>query len=216
MSRKGGGGKAGFSIIEVVTALTVLVVIGAILLSSINPETMNDRARYDMAADNLAKLATAIAGYEATRQAKSFHQVVGVYPGKLSDLTTPITQAGKNICNVSYTASNVSKWAAAPNPFYGLQLQTKGTPIAPGFTLNDALTLGSTLQGPLGNSANKIVVTMSNVLLRDAQGLDLAVDGAIDGTKGTVQYTTVTLPTDVTTVKYFIYISATSGTPANC
>src|SRR5207253_3322453 len=94
---------AGFSIIEVVAAVAVIAIIAAILVSSDNPETPNDRARYAAAADALNNLAQAVAGVETSKARTSFHQIVGVYPGHLSDLTTPITTAGKNICGNVYT-----------------------------------------------------------------------------------------------------------------
>jgi hypothetical protein len=44
---------------------------------------------------------------------------------------------------------------------------------------------------------------MPNVALRDAQGLDGAVDDAVSGTAGTVRYAA----TDPTTVDYYVLIS---------
>src|SRR5437763_452569 len=110
---------AGFSIIEVMVAVAVITVIAAILVSGTNPETPNDQLRYKTAADALKNLSEAIAGYETTKPKRSFHQIVGVYPGHLSDLTTPILTTGnnKNICGLAYTATNVSNWYAAANPF---------------------------------------------------------------------------------------------------
>ena len=199
---------SGFSIIEVLTAVAVIAVIAAILVSNGNPETANDRARYDAAADALNNLAQAVAGYEPTRPRRSFHQVVGVYPSKLSDLTTPITTAGKNICNNAYLSTNVTNWQNAANPFYGSQLLTAGTPIAPGFKVQDALLLLNAAAAFGANSANTMIIRMPSVALADAKGVDLAVDGVVDGTQGIIRYSSAS---DPTVVDYYVPISVTGN-----
>lgn len=204
-------GRTGFSIIEVVAAVAVIAVIAAILVSNDNPETPNDRARYDAAADALNNLAQAVAGYEPSKAPRSFHQVVGVYPGHLSDLTTPITTAGKNVCGNAYTGpattagTNLYNWQNAANPFYGSQLLTNGTPIATGFKVQDQLTLLS----PAVNAgsfpySNTLIIRMPSVTLADAKALDRLVDGAVDGTKGIIHYSSAS---DPTIVDYYITVS---------
>lgn len=206
--------------IEVLVSLAIIVVIAAIVISSDNPETPNDRARYDAAADALYRLAQAIAGNEPSLAATSFHQVVGVYPGKLSDLTTQITTAGTNICGTAYTGpigtagTQMYKWANAANPFYGSQLLTTGTPIATGFTVQNTLVRLNAVASSGANSANTMIIRMPSVTLADAKGLDLAVDGVVSGTTGIVRYSSAT---DPTVVDYYIAISVTSSAiPQNC
>lgn len=204
----------GFSILEILTAIAVIAMIVAIVVSSDNPETSNDRARYDAAADALSDLAEAIAGYEVTRPKRSFHQIVGVYPAKLSHLTTPITTSDKSICNLSYLSTNVTKWQNAANPFYGRELLTAGTPIESGFNVQDVLILLNAAAAS-GNSANTMIIRMPSVTLADALGLDLAVDGVVNGTLGTVRYSSAS---DPTVVDYYITISVTTATfpTSNC
>jgi prepilin-type N-terminal cleavage/methylation domain-containing protein len=208
--------RPGFSIMEILTAVAVIAIIAAILVSNSNPETPNDRARYAAAADALNNLAQAIAGYEPTKARRSFHQVVGVYPGHLADLTTPILTTGtnKNICGAAYLSTNVSNWANAANPFYGSQLLAAGTRIAPGFTVQDALVLLNAAAAS-GNSANTMIIRMPTVTLADANGLDLAVDGAVNGTLGIIRYSSAS---DPTVVDYYITISVTTATfpTSNC
>jgi prepilin-type N-terminal cleavage/methylation domain-containing protein len=202
--------RVGFSLMEILTAIAVIAVIAAILVSNDNPETGNDRARYDAAADALNNVAQAIAATDPTKPPRSFHQVVNVYPGKLSDLTTPITTAGTNICGNAYTGpattvgTNMYKWNNAANPFYGSQLLTAGTPIAPGFTVQDALIrLNAVNTSGTGSLANTMIIRMPSVTQADAQGLDLLVDGLIDGTTGIIRYTA----SDPTVVDYYITIT---------
>jgi len=210
--------RRGFSIIEIVTALAVIAVLTGILLSNLNPETPNDRARYDAAADALQQLGNAIAASEPTKKARSFHQVVGVYPSKLSHLTTPITTADANLCGTSYTGTTAGtqtdKWAKAANPFWGRQLLTTGTPIAPGFIVQDVINRVYPVATTAGNRSNLMQLIMRGTTLADAQGLDLAVDGAADGTSGTITYSS----TDPTDVKYNInfFASSISAQPALC
>ena len=205
--------RPGFTITEIITAVAVLAIIAAIVVSSDNPETSNDRARYDAASDALNNLARAVAGFEPYASPRSFHQVVKVYPGKLSDLTTPITTSGTNICGGAYTGTaagtNVDNWAKAANPFYGSQLLPAGTPIVPGFTVQDVLVRLSTVpSSAVGvNSANTTVIRMPSVTLADAQGLDMAMDGVLDGNTGTIRYGS----SDPTPVDYYITISVTGS-----
>jgi prepilin-type N-terminal cleavage/methylation domain-containing protein len=205
--------RPGFSMIEVVVAVAVVAIIAAILVSSDTPESLNDQARYDAAAEALANLSRAAAGYEASKAPRSFHQVVGVYPGRLSDLTTMIKQSQNNLCGVAYSgpvttaASNLGKWQSSTNPFYGSQLLTTGTPIAPGFTVQDLLVLGHAVTTSSSTWANTMAIRMPIVAQRDAVGLDLAVDGVINNALGIVQYTA----SDPTVVDYLTTITASNN-----
>ncbi len=219
MTRPRRSGRRGFSLIEIVTAVAVIAVLTGILLANINPETPNDRARYDAAADALRQLANAIAASEPTKTPRSFHQIVGVYPGKLRDLTTAITTASNNLCGDAYTGpagtagTNMYKWQKAANPFWGRQLLTTGNPLVPGFTVQDAIVRKFPVQTGAGSTANAMQLVMPSVTLTDAKGLDLAVDGVADGTKGTVQYATPSPITDPTSVSYTINFNAKNSFP---
>ncbi|MBA3646617.1 MAG: prepilin-type N-terminal cleavage/methylation domain-containing protein [Gemmatimonadaceae bacterium] len=220
MARPRRSGPRGFSVIEIVTAMAVIAVLAGILLANINPETPNDRARYDAAADALQQLGNAIGSSQPTKKQRSFHQVVGVYPAKLGHLTTPITTTDLNLCGNAYTGpattagTQTYKWQKAANPFWGRQLLTTGTPIAPGFTVQDVINRVYPVATSAGNRSNVMQLVMPTVTLTDAQGLDLAVDGVADGTKGTVIYSS----TNSTSVSYNINFLASSVSlqPAIC
>jgi hypothetical protein len=176
----------------------------------------NDRERYDTAADTLRKLSLAIGGSDPTNAQTSFKWVIQRYPRKLSQLTTPITTAGTNICGVAYTAAFTARWV---NAFWHQELRTTGTTIASGFTAQDDIgtfplanlgfrngTTGAFQAAPSGagfRTDGVISIRMTNVTLADAQGLDAAVDGTVSGTSGTVVYGA----TDPTTVDYLITVS---------
>lgn len=201
-----------------VVAMAILSALVAIIIRTTTPESPNDRARVDVTAEalsGLSGLAQAIAGREPSRSATSFRQVIGAHPAKLSHLTTPIVGGvDKGICNnVAYSSAASPAIPVPPGyavnwqkPFYFRQLRTAGTIIAPGFTANDALVLiGPTPTGTLGsNGATIMAIRMPSVILRDAEALDLGVDGALDGTQGTIRYNGAA---DPTSVDYYIYIT---------
>ena len=183
------------------TALAILTVIAVVAFFTVGDESSGDRERYDTAADYLYDLSQAIVGNEPTRGQTSFRWVIGVYPGKLSDLTTPITTGGTNICGAAYTnPGNTVKWT---EPFWKKVLTTTGTVLASGFTAQDALVRLTAVPTPGFNQAGTFAIRLPSVTLTDAQGLDAAVDDAVSGTAGTVRYAA----TDPTTVDYYVMIS---------
>lgn len=194
MTRPHLSARGGFSILEAIAAIAIVAIVGTILLSSDTPESKNDRQRYDEASDALDSLTEAILGNEPTKGQSSFRWVVGAYPGQLSDLTKPITQSGTTICGTAYTATMVSNWT---NPFWTKEFSANGTILVNGFTVQNALVRLSSIPTFGGNQADTFAIRMPSVSLADAQGLDLAVDGAINGTAGTVRYTNSTDPTQV-------------------
>ena len=187
--------------VEMLVAVAILALLAAMWMSSDNPETANDRQRYDDAADVLYRLTQAIVSNNPTRGQTSFKWVITVYPSKLSDLTKPIvTPAGTNICGAAYGA-NTTKWI---NPFWSKELPTTGALLANGFTANDALVRLTAVPTLGGNQAGTMAIRMPSVTLADAKGLDLAVDGVLDGNAGTVRYSNASDPTQV---DYYITIA---------
>jgi len=206
-----------FSLAEVITATAILAIIGSIVISTDLVVSSNDRERFDAAADTLQKLALAIGGSDPTNAQTSFKWVIQRYPRKLSQLTTPITTGGTDICGVAYTAPTfTSRWL---EPFWPKEFQTTGTVLVPGFTVQDNLgtfpdanlgyfngATGARQAAPSGvgfRTDGIISVRMPSVTLSDAQGLDAAVDGDISGSSGTVRYAA----TDPTAVDYLIMVS---------
>lgn len=193
--------KAGFTLIEVVIGLAVLAVLAALFMYAGRDESPSDREIYDEVAGELYDLTLAIAGNKPTRFQTSFRWVIGVYPEKLSDLTSPITTAGKNICGVAYASpAQTSRWV---EPFWNRVLQPEGAVLSSRFTAKDTLVRLTAVPTPGFNLQGTFAIRIPNVVLRDAQGLDLAVDGTLSGTAGTVRYAA----TDPTTVDYYVLIS---------
>lgn len=203
-----------FTLIEIIVTMVVVAVLLTIVMIATTPESPNDRARVDAVKGGIEGLAKAIAGRNPSRAPTSFRDAIGAYPGKLSHLTTQIlATTDKNICGTGYSGSAVPATPDAPgyalawtNPFYYRQLGTSGTILAPGFSLQNALVLiGPTPSGTNGSDASTtMAMRMPSVLLRDAQALDLAVDGVIDGAAGAIIYNAAADPTQV---DYYMPIS---------
>jgi prepilin-type N-terminal cleavage/methylation domain-containing protein len=206
--------RSGFSLIEVIVAIAIVSALTVIIMRFTFADSPDDRARVDAAADALAGLANVIAYRDPTRTPTTFRQVIGAYPGKLSHLTTQIVGGtDKGVCGVTaYSAAAPPTTPVPPGysqkwtkPFYYRQLGTAGTILAPGFTAQDALVMISAVpSATLGaNGAAIMAIRMPSVVLRDAEALDLVVDGAISGTTGIIRYAS----TNPTQVDYYIYIT---------
>jgi prepilin-type N-terminal cleavage/methylation domain-containing protein len=208
--------RAGFSLAEVIVATAILAIIASVVVSSRVVALSGDRERYQAVADSLSDLASAIGRSDPTTAQKSFKWVIRKYPAKLSQLTTPITTADRDICGTPYTAALTTRWL---EPFWPTELRAEGVNLAKGFTAQDDLatfpnpnlgfrngTTGAFQASPSGvgfRTDGAIAIRMPNVSLTDAQGLDAAVDGPIDGTAGTMLYPA----SDPTTVDYLILVS---------
>jgi type II secretory pathway pseudopilin PulG len=206
---------AGYTLIEIVVAAAVLVIIGAIVISTDLVVSSNDRERYEQAAEGLADLALAIGGSDPTNTQTSFKWVIQRYPQTLSQLTQPITTSDRNICAQLYTSTFTARWSDA---FWTKEFRTAGTTLAEGFDVQNNLgtfpvaglgfynSAGSAFQAAPTAGARTdgiISIRMPSVSLTDAQGLDATVDGTISGTAGILRYAA----TDPTTVDYLIMVS---------
>ena len=206
----------GFSLAEVVIATAILAILGSVVISTGFVVSSGDRERYQTAADTLSKLAQAIAGNDPTNAQSSFKWVVQKYPRRLSQLTTPITIAETDICGIPFSGASTTRWVG---PFWNTEFRVTGTILVPGFTAQNDLgtfpevnlgyrngTTAAFQAAPSGvgfRTDGTISIRMTNVTQADAEGLDASVDGAIDGTAGTVRYS----PAYPTSVDYVILVS---------
>lgn len=176
----------GFSMIELVVGIAIFTIIGAVVAVSVQKTTLaqSDQERIDEAAFNLDQIARAIAFFEPTKPPVSFRYTVGVYPGRLSQLTSPLSTTQTNDCGVVYTAGQVAAWQGG---YFLREIPTTNFKIAEGFIANDVLTrvpvnANATLQGVLS-------ISMPNVSIADAIALATEVDNDPTGALGTVRFT---------------------------
>lgn len=178
--------RAGFTIIEIIVGLALLAVMGAIIAVSVQKTsaTLSDNERIDEAAFNLDQLARTIAFFEPTKPPITFRFTVGVYPGRLSQLTAPISTTQTNDCGAVFTAGQVTAWTGG---YYLKEIPTTNFKITDGFIANDLL-----VRTPANANAGLpgvLAIEMPNVTYADAVLLGLAVDNDSTGTLGTTRFT---------------------------
>lgn len=169
-----------------VVVLAILGVLSTVLYVAVSTSSSakNDADRINNVAKTLDDLSRTMAFFEATRKAFTFRQTVGVYPGRLSHVTTVITTSQRNSCGAFYSAGNVAAWTGG---YYSRELTPAGFPIDAGFTSQDSLVrtpsnAGGTLDGILA-------IIIPGVSAADAKMLASTVDGDSTGTVGTVRFT---------------------------
>lgn len=174
------------TVLELAVVIAILGVLGVVIVATTSGSSAaqrSDQDRINEVASTLDQLARAMAFFEATLPKFSFKQTVGVYPGRLSHLTTPISTSQRNSCGAVYTSGEVALWQT----FYTREIPPTGFLIAPGFITQDSLArtppnTATTLRGELA-------IVIPNVTRADAALLARTVDGDSSGSAGTVRYT---------------------------
>src|SRR5688572_18153316 len=94
-----GKSRGGFSLIEIVIALAILVTIAA----TVTPVMMGalDRSRMEEGLETLLALAGAV---------NEFEKDVTDYPSLLTQLTEPISSGDHNSCGSNYGSGNANGW----------------------------------------------------------------------------------------------------------
>jgi prepilin-type N-terminal cleavage/methylation domain-containing protein len=175
------GARAGFTIAEMVVSVAILAIIGAIVVPNVNRYLYNQelQATVDML-DSLS------------RSRIAFVRTIGLTPGRLSQLTTPITITDNPSCNgiapsqsaSVYSSSHVNLWTGftAPpvgghsGPFFGRSIPFAGYPLPIGI-VNDRI-----VRTTANLAAGFITFQIPNVTYADAIALNNMVDGG--GTPG--------------------------------
>jgi hypothetical protein len=194
--------------------------------ASASQRSVNDLDNIEKAARTLTDLSEAIALWTERRSGDptSFFHVIGVNPGRLSHLTTPITTTDRNSCGpglpqqnqTRYKTPEVGRWAGQ---FFRQEMPTTGFLIAPGFFANDVLLRYSAIRNasgppwfneeyfPAGNTTTPgtLAIVIPNVAYADAVALAQRVEGDPTGSFGAVRFTPNATNTPVT-VEYHIAI----------
>jgi prepilin-type N-terminal cleavage/methylation domain-containing protein len=165
------GRRRGFTLVEVLVVLAIGVILAAAFLPAIIGRL--DQTRVDESAKSLAGVVEAM---------RAMHADVGRDPGRLSQLTTPITTGQQDVCGAFYTAAEAAAWAG---PYLNRPLSTTGLPLPIGL----ARDLLVNTPPPPGTLLHIIVQGVSH---EDALALSRKVDGNEDPASGVVRWGGVT------------------------
>ena len=159
----------GFTIVEILVAMAILVVLGALIVPAII--TTVDRSRVEAAEDSLGAIGEAIT---------LFADRVNEYPAALTQLVVPITGADTDICGATYNGGEQNRWAG---PYLDRALPAGGVPVGVG-TADNAFGV---LANPSGIDYLQVVVR--EVLPEDAAALDQRIDGGDGLADGALRWT---------------------------
>jgi prepilin-type N-terminal cleavage/methylation domain-containing protein len=196
----------GFTLIEVVVALAVVLILAAVALPNITGYL--DQKRVDAAGQQLTDVRDAL--YDNTKGANSFFQIVGMNAGRLSELDSVIIAGDAsyatgtdNSCGNAFTAkTEVPNWLTG-GPFMTYNSDRTFGMMTPIGKAEDSLTR-------IPNSASAGVLRinfLNNVALADAQLLDVTIDGSTGYNAGVVQWTPQAPASGVVTMYYIVTIN---------
>ncbi|MEO7648772.1 MAG: prepilin-type N-terminal cleavage/methylation domain-containing protein [Gemmatimonadaceae bacterium] len=188
---RGSTGARGFSLLEVVISVVIVVVLSATVFPVVAEQV--ERRRVDAAISTLKDLADA---------ATAFRKDVGMNPGWLVDLSNPITTSGTNSCGAVYTTAAVNAWAG---PYYKAQIL-----IAAGLPLSEE-NLGrvqnTLVRNPSGLAPGSLAFQVTDAPPDRVSEIDAVVDGDGNAATGRVQWTSPSGPNGYVTLSYLVAIN---------
>lgn len=174
-------GRPAFTIVEMVASISILVIMAALVVPNVTQYVYQAHIQADadiLDSIGLAKIA--------------FTKAIGLYPGKLSQLGTLITQNDSSVCNnklpstalSAFTATDVGQWSGSSAPGAGGHAGPYlGFPIpVTGLRLNIGIAKNQMRRTTANNAAGFMQVVVPEVRYNDALALNLIVDGG--GTPG--------------------------------
>lgn len=196
----------GFTLVEVVVALAVILILAAVALP--NVVGYMDQKRVESAATQLALVRDAL--YNTASGATAFRQRVTSNAGRLSQLSSAIVANDANYatgsddsCGTTFTTTQRNNWLTY-GPFVNFVIDRDHGMATPIGTAVDSLT-----RVPNSASAGRLRLNFVNsVDSVDAAMLDNEMDGGDGMSAGSVQWLTPAT-NGVVTMYYFVNIDAT-------
>jgi prepilin-type N-terminal cleavage/methylation domain-containing protein len=166
--------RRGFTLLEITVAAVIVAVLAAVTVPSMISylEFQDIKTTRDM----LFTLRDAITN--PATGANAFYQKVGtVYPGRLAELSAPITTvaaSNPNSCGNVFTAAQVTAWNTN-GPFVNMVIPTTGLPTPIGLIENVMV------RTPNSATAGTLAIKMLAQPLANAQELDYLIDANASG-----------------------------------
>jgi prepilin-type N-terminal cleavage/methylation domain-containing protein len=180
--------RSGFTLAEVAVSAAILAMLAAVSVPYMS--SFLDKQRVQTTADKLAALADGIAGFASSVKTIATVSTSTAYPGMISQLANQIVAnnaaASHNSCGSATGAFNVTAvttgWTSN-GPFVNFYIPPGGlkTPLG--------MVSDSMVRTPVTAIPGTLAIRMLAVDTADASLLDLVVDGAVDGTAGTLRFT---------------------------
>jgi prepilin-type N-terminal cleavage/methylation domain-containing protein len=195
-------GARGFSLIEVVVALTVILILAAVALPSLTGYL--DQKRIDSTAAQLATIRDALYNPAGT----GFNQVIGnANAGRLSELDSVIVSGNANYatgtdnsCGGTFNGGDRTAWIAN-GPFTTYNSERATGMMFPIGMAEDSLTR-------VNGTPPSLRLNFLSVSLADADLLDETIDANNGNATGTVQWTPAAPASGVVTMYYFVTINS--------
>ena len=200
MSRRARRGRRGFTLVEVIVALAVILILAAVAIPQVNG--FLDQKRVETGAAQLAQLRDAL--YKPGSTNTAFRQTVGANASLLTQLTIALINGDDDSCGANYSGGERGNW---PNggPFLNYYVDATGGVATAIGQFQNAL-----IRTPAAGGVGTLRMTsFPNVVrLEDAQNLDLLVDVTAGFNAGTVQWSPQAGTNGMVTLTYDVVIDA--------
>lgn len=165
---------AGLSMIEVLVALAIMAVLGAVMIPALSGKLRDSRQA--AIAQTLNGLALGMAEYK---------KAMGRYPGQLSVLSVNPVVSTTDICGATTSLSSTALWRG---PYISREFATTGMPMGDGRVLPGVRRLPTTVTSTPPVIAYALI-DVTGVETSIATDLEAAFDGIASNTGGTIRYT---------------------------
>jgi prepilin-type N-terminal cleavage/methylation domain-containing protein len=194
----------GFSLLEVVVALAILMMLAAVALPTLSATL--DQARVDATAKQLETIRNAL--YDPSSNGHAFFQEINANAGRLSELSSVIVSNNEsyatgtdNSCGDDFSNGDVNRWESN-GPFVNFPIDRNTGLVTPIGIAADSLT-----RIPNDDQPGVLRINFINsVDVEDARRLDATIDGGNGSSAGAVRWLTPSAD-GMVTMYYFISIN---------
>ena len=183
---------SGFTLIEVLVAAAIIAALSAVVFPVVAEQI--ERRRVDSAITTMKALADAVTAFRVN---------VGMNPGRLVHLSSPITSTDLNSCGTAYGTPAANAWAG---PYFTRQIL-----VATGLPLSED-NLGRVqnvfVRSPVGVATpGTLVLQVTGIPLEKVTEMDAATDGDGGAATGRVRWTTPADANGHVTMSYHVAIN---------